>query len=313
MSGVKYSEIQLAQERQAQQDAQRRINQTDVQIQTLRERLDNLLSALPQGIKSAFASEVKPINTWLQQIPAKVDNGLNSTALVQLAVERETHLQQGKQHLQTAVDIKEQRRDQQARNLLQLWEQINNDCTALAEPGQHWRLSQWQAIQNALSELPDAIDRGDFLPVQAKLDSQQKNLHQLEQTLSSLQQQDEQRRIVLDALRAVCKDMGWEEDSEPLLENPDNPESAIRLTVQTWSAGLMNFTLSLEGIQIDSPISREGRHCHTEFAKVSEKLKGFGVLTQFRSLEQADDEPELIAKGELDIPDEGESLYQEKH
>lgn len=286
MSGVIYSVIQLERKRQIQQNDQWEIVWLTTQIHVLQQCLNSLVQDFQEEGKGAFTSEIKAINAWLQQEFLDLDFWLKLHPLLQSAhimFLRET-LHEGKDHLATAVGIKERHRTRQTREFIQRWAKICNDCTALAELGQRWRLSQWQAIKNALSESFDAIERGD-IETSMMLYNQKENLEELTQIVSSLQQQYEQRRMVLEALRSVCKDMGWDEEGKATLANPDVPASVIRLKVQTGSAGLITFVLSLEGIEIHSSISKEAQQCPTQFKEISEKLKTLGVFTQFRSLE----------------------------
>jgi hypothetical protein len=269
------------------------------------------LAGIPEGGKAAFAAEIDPVGVWRGQVFPAVADGLDSAALGGLAGAREDHLEQGRRCLETVVGIRDRRREEQARELLSQWERLCSDVVALGDVGRRWRPEGWCAIEAALAALPGAMDRGEFLPVREALAGQRQALDHLAEEAAELQRQDEQRRVVLEALRAVCGEMGWDEEGAPVLEHPDDPASAILLAVQTWSAGIMRFTLTLEGIRVESPISREGRVCHSQFGKISEKLRNFGVLAQFRTLEGGDEEPELRARGELEIPDEGENLYRE--
>ena len=94
--------------------------------------------------------------------------------------------------------------------------------------------------------------------------------------------------------------MGFDEVTQPRYERQGDHGSRILFTVDTLDRGRIAFTLSLDDISSFSEITQD--HCFEEFGELSQYLeKTFGIHTQFR---MADGEPvpELLRKGELDLP-----------
>ena len=65
---------------------------------------------------------------------------------------------------------------------------------------------------------------------------------------------------------------------------------------------------------VNSPYDSENNFCLTQFNGkdgVSERLRKFGIQTKFESVAPPEEEPQLLQRGELDLPDEGIELVTE--
>ena len=97
--------------------------------------------------------------------------------------------------------------------------------------------------------------------------------------------------------------MGWKPTGEARLKNPADPASDLLFEVNTYSTGIMDFRLSLDIIEVHSPITSLGKTCHHDFGKVSEKLKKVGIKTAFKQITPLGDNPKLIEDDALDLPE----------
>ena len=320
MSGVKFTQVELDKYRQALQEAEIQLNQLNASIDSVKQHISNILGDIPSGVVESFPQEVNAAKNWLgiqlniiKNISTNPEALPNQVTSLQSQINNfKNHLEQGQRQLEQVNEIKQHRRDERAKQLSNQLVLLQSEVAGLSELAKHWQPERFLAIEKALADLPAKIDNGEFPSVQQNLQQQTQNLNALTKDVTELQRQDEQRRFVLESLQAVCKEMGWDEEQQPILSDTVNPASPILYSVQTWSAGIMNFSLSLEGIQVESHISKEGKVCHTQFNVVSEKLKNFGVTTEFRTVVVDDEEPDLRAKGELDLPDDGEQMYREQ-
>jgi hypothetical protein len=312
MSGLKCSKIQLEKERKACQEALGRISIVTGSIEGLREKVRAILNKIPVGVKESFPEESQKIKGWLsKEIPAP-SKGMNSTQLNKLAEELQRMNKKGQEALHLLIEIKEVRREARARELIEKLERLRAELEGTQRLLNKWRPGEYENIISSLDKLPSIIESGEFVEVERELNQSEKTLIQLRQEVTSLEDQDTQRRYVLKALRDVCKEeMGWGEEKEPALKDSSNPGSPLIYEVETYYAGKISFRLTLEEINVHSPISTEEGLCYKEFDNLSERLKRFGVITKFERIEVPDEEPKLIQRGELDLPDEAIEIEKE--
>jgi len=312
MSGVKYSRIQLEREQKARQEARNRINQLTANIRAFQQQINTLLAAIPQGVRDSFPQEIRRVLAWQGVAIPALSSEMNSMQLNAIADRLQQQQEEGRACLTLSVEVKEKRREAKARALAGRLEVLKGETAGMEDLLNRWRPGSFADLSQGLDALYTPIETGVFVEVEKQLGQVGDRLRQLQQEVTILQAQDEQRAKVLSALQEVCREMGWGEERAPALEDEQNPASPIRFDVDTYSAGIMTFRLTLEGIKVDSPITREGAACYAEFNNFSERLKKFGVLTKFESLETPEEPPRLMEKGELDLPDEGISQAMEK-
>lgn len=306
MSGLKYSRIELEKEKKARQEALARIKELQSTIAAIREKMASLLTQIPEGVKKAFTKEVASVKGWQSQaLPAPSDE-MNSSQLKTKQAKLQQIIETGEQLLFQLLDIKERRREEKARALIKDVDQLDTKLKSSEILIKKWMPGEFEKYQDSLNQLIQLIDRGDFIDAETKIQAVQKEIDVLKNSVETLEYQNNQRHIVLDALRKVCKDMGWAETSEPHLEDPKNLSSPLIFEVNTYSSGKMKFYLTLTEIRVDSPFSTTDNFCIRQFDNVSEKLKNFGVNTKFERVDQPDEEPKLIQRGELGLPDTGE-------
>jgi len=318
MSGVKCSTIRLEPERKACQEALSKISTFLSSNQALRERMDVLLKEIPEGVKQSFHGGINKAKNWQTIDTPTHSTGMNSNELNIIATKLQSINDAGKEVIQQLVEIKEVRREAKAKELIGNIETVKSDLAGIETLLNKWVPGKSESISNVLNGLYSEVEKGDFPTVEKETNSTKITITKLGQEVTSLQQQDDQRSYVLESLRSVCKEMGWKEEGEPKLQERNNPASPILHEVNTYSAGKIKFQLSLEGIRLESDIpqgkdtcSREKDPCYKEFDNLSDRLKKFGVVTKFERLEAPEEEPRLIQKGELDLPDEAIEMSRE--
>jgi hypothetical protein len=312
MSGIKYSQIELERERKACQETLGQIMTLSAHITALREKTKAMLGQIPDGVKDSFPGEIQQVRLWHAMGLPGYSEKMNSTELDESAGSYRKIDARGRDALSTLIEIKEVKREAKAKELIKSWEALHSELNAINTRLNKWRPGEHDTITKALNRLSPKIEKGDFVDVEDSLGQASRNITRFGSEVATLEAQDSERRYVLEALREVCKEMGWGEEGEPGLEDKDNPASPIFYEVETYSAGKMSFSLTLEGITADSPISSEKGLCYKEFDNLSGKLRRFGVKTKFERVGAPDEEPKLIQRGELDIPDEGIELEMEK-
>ena len=310
MSGVKYSKVQIEAERKAKKEALSKITSLSNSIEVLRERVKSLIKEIPEGVKSSFPEEMRIVKLWLEEKLPEYSEKMNSTELNSIAEKFGQIESNGKEALKKLIEVKEVKRDEKARALLSEIEVLNGKLKSMEGLMNKWKPGESERFRQIVEVLPQRVEAGDFVEVETKLKSLGTELNNLTQELTTLQSQDEQRWYVLEALRKVCKDeLSWGEEKEPALEDKTNPASPIVYKVDTYT-GKVTFYLRLEDIKVDSEISSGENLCYREFDNLSEQLKKFGITTKFRP-ETFSDEPVIIRKGEMDLPDGDTEVIQE--
>ncbi|MEN3039242.1 MAG: hypothetical protein ABDI07_08865 [Candidatus Kryptonium sp.] len=310
MSGVKYSGIQLEQERKDRQEALAKINAIMSNIIALKNHITDMLKEIPDGVKDSFPEEISKINKFLTKTLPEFSKELNSAELNKIVETLLSINNEGNEAISQLVEIKEVKREKKAKELIKNLEALKSEIKAMEELFKKWKPDEFRIMSEHLNELRLLVEKGEFIKVEDEIKSFKNNISQKKEEVLNLQAQDEQRWYVVEALRKVCMEMGWGEVKEPSLEDSNNPASPIIYIVQTYYAGEMRFYLTLEGIKVNSPISTEEQACYKEFGKLSEELKNFGIITKFESIERSE-EPKLTQKSERDLPDSAEEISRE--
>jgi hypothetical protein len=112
---------------------------------------------------------------------------------------------------------------------------------------------------------------------------------------------DGERRYVAEALRKVCVDeLGF--TSRQLVQR--GPLDDLVIEIDTIAYGIIHFRLQLDGT-IRSESNLIEASCPSNFAKIEEGLRSFGVISSFRY--EADQRPVRIERGAQDLPESGVS------
>jgi len=302
MSGVKMTPFELKQEEKARQKALAGASKQQAIVHDIGRRIQEMLAGMPDGVKKSFSSQTGTANTWLRQKLPTVSPDLGRGTLASHESTLSDIAMRGKRILADLECIIEHKRDARAREL-------SDQCTSALSriagekelldkwmPGSHER---FRAFVNALKH---EIDNGEFPKVEAAISRLNRQLDADSRRVSSFEEKDMARRHVYTALHDVCRQMGWKPMEEARLEDPDDPGSDLLFAANTYSAGIMDFRLSLDSIEVHSPITSMGKTCHHDFDMVSDKLKKFGIKTAFKQSKHRQDTPKLIEDDAIDIP-----------
>lgn len=307
MSGYKYSDFSLALERARKHEHLQRIRNAYSEAQGLSERISEQIESASEGLLETFVEETARAQRWLEQLelPNLQRLGMRTSlgilqdirAELDQVVARGRRVQKvlsvsftqkadalGQELAGRLADL--EGRFAAARELLRLW-LAEEDREALEEDLREGRrlldLEYYTELRQLLTRL------AGWLEDKTSWAERQEDMHQ-------------KRLYLLQALRQVCADMGFEEVAAPEFEGPGDRGSRIRFVVDTIDRGQISFSLSLEGLNSFSEIADD--RCFEEFGRISQYLeKEFGIQTRFHT---ADGEPlpKLIRKGEMDLPDD---------
>jgi len=311
MSGVKYSEIELAKERQAQEKARERIGRLNKEYKSVSAGIERLLAELGSQVVKSFSEISRQVSSWRSFSLPMPGKGMNSDELNSIADRISDLCKQAGELQRSLIYLKEQGRDERARELYGRIEQNRNRVNGLADLLNKWRKGESEKCMARLDKFSNEIEQGQFVDVEQGLNTFESGFSKLDQAVSELEMQDMQRHVVLDALIDVCSEMGWEIEDEPVLKRKNDPASDILFSVDTFSAGKMAFCLSLQGIRVDAPFSTEGRLCYRQFDDFSDRLKKYGIKTNFKKIDGPDDLPEDRVSDALDIEDADDEGYME--
>ncbi len=315
MSGIKESSFSLEQEQKAAQEALGDIKQTSNITTGIREKVEDILSSLPKGVKETFAGEIGTAKQWLRQLEQKVSDlkpEMGSRALRSIADTHRGLMSKGYVVLDNVVDVAENKQKTEARTLLKNNLSLSADLDGQRELLDKWCPDKYDDLKEQLDSFPAEINRGEFPAVTDGLEKTSQGLNRYGNEASDLEKQDHERRYVLNALEEVCSEMGFKSIGEAVLEDNTSPESDLLYEVNTYTAGMMEFRFSLEGISVHSPITSENDVCHSDFDRISTKLRNFGVNTRFEQVDGHGGDPHLLQRGELDLPDDGIELEIEQ-
>jgi len=312
VSGVKCSSIELEREQKARQDALRKIESLTGVSAGLRQQALAIISCLPDGVRQSFADDLSKAEAMLAGSLPTYRNNQSSAELVQLASQIEKINGEKRRAIQLITNIRESKRDAKAREIYAQVETMQGEFCGQKALLEKWRPGTFDKEMEMFRSYSERTAAGDFINVVSDMDNAQERMAAVIRGVSALEAQDGERRFVLQALREVIKEMGWKEVLPPTPVNPHDPSSPIRYEVDTYYAGEIQFSLALDGIKSHSDISNDARGCYKEFGNISEKLRSFGIKTEFHKIDGEDSLPELKVRGEIEEPDGGNASFEAK-
>lgn len=302
MSGYKYSQIRLEEQRQQKLKLLERVAEAQHQIAGVQQELQGLLAGLSPGFKSSFAAEVARAEAWKNRhfpLPEVTLESDLKEIEAHLEVSRQ-NLQHGKNLMERLVQVIHQEAPAREQSLRQQAAELGARLR-----GAHDLLSRWfpefaREAQGQHLEAVEALSRQDYEQAGRHLQQLAAALETKLRESQELQAQHERRLYVLAGLRQICRDLGMAEVAPPEHERPGDLRSDIVLIIDTYDEGEIKFFLGLEGIKSHSQIRED--FCLEEFDKLSEALLNeYGIQTRFEVV--GDRGPErLRRKGEQDLP-----------
>lgn len=308
MSGVKYSQVEIEQIRKAHQEALQKVSGLQSTIGSLFNQAEELLAAIPQGVKQAFSGDIAQVKSLLSDSSPSYSSALGSPALNDVSNRMSNIIESRRKAIRLLCNVREEKREQKARELFASTEELRGEWRGISVLLDKWQPGEISSQVSNIQGVDDRISNGDFVSVDKVLSQSRGNLENLSMKVNALEAQDQERRFVLGALRDVCNDMGWKEVGNSELQIETSPESPIVAKYNTYSDGIIEFILRMDGIETHSDISNEKHGCYKQFDSISEKLKNFGVTTRFRHKGDEDVTPVDKCKGELDEPHGAETV-----
>lgn len=303
MSGINYSRVEIEKMRKAHQEALQKVFMLKSTIDSLSNQAESLLAGIPQGVKQAFHGDIEQIKKLLSNSAPNFTSSQATSFLNDIERSMNTILESRRKAIRLLCNVREEKREQKARELFAAVEEIKGEWDGMSGLLDKWRPGELSSQVSRFYGVDEQIAKGDFVAVNNTLSLSRDNLKRFSGQVSALETQDQERRFVLGALRDVCvNDMGWKEVGVSVLKIESNPESPIIAKFNTYSDGIIEFVLRMDGIESHSDFSNEKHGCYKQFDSISEKLKSFGVTTRFRHKGDEDEDPRLIRKGELDEP-----------
>lgn len=303
MSGVKYSEVEIERMRKAHQDALQDASRMKASVDSLTAQAKTLLDSIPEGVRNSFGGDIDKATQLLSPPTSALDASMATYALTEAAKTMAGVMESRRKAIRLLCEVKLQKREQKARELIARLEETKGEWNALSNLLGKWRGNEVASQALFLKGVGEKISCGEFPEAERVLEQSLASHKRLLATVTSLEGQDVERRYVLDALRDVCvNDLGWKQLGVAAFQSDASPESPIKIQFNTYSDGIIEFVLRMDGIESHSDFSNEKNGCYKQFDSLSEKLKNHGVTTRFRHKEELGAPPTLIRKGELDEP-----------
>ena len=338
MSGLKYSNVYIEEQIRKKQEIISQIENTKAEIFILKDKGKNIIGEFSQGIKEEFKMEIEKFKSWqknkipnfsfymyiheLQAVKKEMEEfkgiGMKQfKALLEIKEKAPKKIQAVKKEMEefkgigmkqfkSFLEIKEKtlKKIQALKNKM---EELSIILKSIEILSTKWHLEEYAEIEKAIDLLSHSLEEEKVSLVESEIEKLNLKINKMKETLNGYENLNKQRQYVLESLRKVCKQIGWEEIKEPYFEKKDDPRSRIIYEINTYSAGIMKFYLTLEKIVVNSPLTNENNYCIKEFNNLSEKLKNFGVNTKFKRDTAENEDPMLYGKNRISTIDE-ESL-----
>ncbi len=246
------------------ESAQETLAEIKAQLDSLRDKFDERhMARLSLEQVQTERRKVDGLKTRLEDIDRQCRAGSNAASL--------------RARLVTVLNLLEKKHDEIEPWLRDVYSTFDEECRVL------------------LARVDDEIQRtGSIGTLTADIDKRVTQFDKHMDDVSKRQTLDAERRYVASALEKVCTSIAF----KPKLLPQSGPLDDLVLEVDTRSYGVIRFKLELDG-QIQSDSKLDESSCCVNFTMIEEKLRTFGVLSEFR---YEDDVPVHLRKGEKDLP-----------
>lgn len=308
MSGRKCSEFRLQQEREEKLRLLQSLENRHAEVDGLKKRLTAILNGASEGLRTTFADNVQHAQLWLSQTPLSnirglgMDTDVTNLRTIQSALERV--VVQGRQIRETLTMALTRKADEMGRRLAKRLDEVERDYISREQLLRLWygegQTQMWEhTLQHEAQRLLGEKRYGEL---ERLLEDTKTEIREKARLAEGQEDKHQKRDYLLTALGQVCTEMGFEEVSGPRYERQGDRGSRISFIVDTLDRGRIAFTLSLDDISSSSELTDD--RCFEDFGQLSQHLEEtFGIHTQFR-LADGEPTPELLRKGELDLPDD---------
>ncbi len=305
MSGRKCSEFRLQREREEKLRMLQSLGNLHAEVTGLKARIRTLLEGMSEGLRTTFAADMHQAQHWLAQVaPPDIQALGMDTDVARLQTTQATLEQvasQGRQMQERLTVTLTQRADDMGQHLAKRFAEVEQRYI-----GRQQLLALWygeehsQRWERTLHEAQHMLGEEHYAALARLLEDTALEMETQIQWAEGQEAKQQKRLYLLKALRQVCTEMGFDGTHQPRYEREGDRGSRILFTVDMLDRGRIAFTLSLDDISSFSEITQD--HCFEEFGELSQYLEeAFGIHTQFR-LADGEPVPELLRKGELDLP-----------
>ncbi len=310
MSGRKYAKYEL--ERNIRESLQCKVEAWDLLIEAgarvnaLAESMQNV-PALKSILDKAQADMAE-----IQQKLAETDKDLTSSKLKRLSSEKVRTYRADITNLRRKLEeiIVDCRKGQTGGSLRVEIASMLNQLNMQQETIRPWTDEAYDNLHEQVKELLKISDQELHMTgsVSVSMDDINDLLNKfsvIRKQAAEIRFQDEQRRYVLEALLAVCKELGF---AGTTFEQ-DRPDDDLIVDVNTYSHGVIRFRLMLDGT-IRSASEMVEASCGERFTVIEDKLRNIGVVTGFRY--EGDQRPVRLERNAKSLPDDSMAVVYER-
>jgi len=309
MSGRKFSEVQLQQQRQEKLDILQTLDSLRTETTALCQQLDTMTKSQSAGLRATFSQEINAAQQWLTEAhPAEGHNYNVDSTLTEI---KNAHAHQasvtaaGREYLESLQLALTQKADAMGQALAKQLAAANQQLLEQRHVLQLWcgeaAITTWQ---QSLARANELLETEHYGTLQTQLTELQGELSEKGRWSSAQEEKHQRRLYLLKALRQVSAELGFEEQvGGPQFEKNGDRGSRILLSVDTHDQGRIDFHLTLDGLASFSEMGED--RCPVEFGTLSQQLEEeFGVHTRFRPVDGSA-APVLRQKGEKELSEDG--------
>jgi len=314
MSGYKYSKFTIEIIRERKLRLQTKIEDEKTMLKGLQKRLMKELEEAPEGLKESFSLVVSEVEKWIEKVhtitSVMVDPG-GDVKYLRGTLSRLDHvMNEGENLYHRLAESFTIGADELERKAMIKLSNLDSYLSAVHDKLEKWHPGGLKQAEIMKNKIVEEIKKKSFAPAEKQIKELREAINDLVAKSDETEMKHRKRLYLLKSLRQVCSEMGFEETCAPKFQDEKDIKKPIEFEVDTIDQGKITFYLALDGIRTYSQIM-DGK-CLSEFDQISEFLEEeFGVKTKFQLEDERPDDI-LIAKGELDLPDEGSVMYMER-
>ena len=323
MSGAKYSTYSYKDylEDQERTKAKREMRLLKKKIRNFYSEVETSVKNIPRELHKKLADKVNKLNEWMDYYNDNIERKKVFSLLFEIAFDDSSKIKKKIQNLEVFFQVGKNdllsllTTKSSVEKEVKVLKEVSKKCISEIEKQKIEIISakhlidKWmspdvcQSLLDMLDSASSEIDNENISEAQDLINQVKKQFEQINTEIISLEELFVKRTYAVESLQKACQRLAFGEQFKPHLEDENDYRSAIIYQVDTYNQGLINFRITLHGIETNSGI--EKKICDTEYSQLSKVLLGeFGIETSFKHIDSDEDDPELIQKGELDFPDD---------
>jgi len=305
MSGRKYSEYWLQREREEKMRLLQELRNLHAALEGYIKSIKKLLDTASEGLKSSFPQETQQAERFLAttKVPNISEFNMNtSNSKITSTRDSISELCRKAGDIFKALSIAYTKKadelgKRRAGELAEVEQLLSGTRDLIASWFKEERVAQFES---SIEDGHRMLESEQYHELESKIKELKRTIEEQAKEAEKLQEKHEKRLYFLQAVRQVCKEMGFGEIEEPHHEKEGDLSSPIVFLVDTYDLGLIKFHLALDKVTAHSEIV-EGK-CFEEFGELSRFLiEEFGFKQGFTD---SDGNPIPLhkKKGELQEP-----------